>query len=176
METRTLGDYSLIKQIGQGSLGTVYLAEHRYMKRHYVLKVLPEELATDRAFIQRFEEDVAILSSLDHPHIVKLHNISFVSGNYFLVTDCIVDRMGETTNFGQYLAALQKKPDEEEVHRLLSQIADALDYAHSKKSGNKEIVHRGLKLNNILVGKGKTGPDILISDFGLLELSVLQLS
>ena len=43
MEQRTLGDYKIIKPIGQGTLGTVYLAEHRFMKRQYVLKVLPEE-------------------------------------------------------------------------------------------------------------------------------------
>ena len=89
-EVRTLGDYILIKQIGQGSMGMVYLAEHRFMKKQYVLKILPEELASDRAFIQRFEEEVNLLASLDHPHIVKVHNISSAQGQYFLVTDCIV--------------------------------------------------------------------------------------
>lgn len=170
MESRILGDYKLIKQIGQGSLGTVYLAEHRFMKKQYVLKVLPEELASDRTFIQRFEEDVGILVALEHPNIVKIHNISFAQGQYFLVMDCIVDELGETTNLGQYMLARSKRLEEIELLRLLTQIADALDYAHSKKGGGKGIVHRSFKLNNILVGKGKSGIDLYLSDFGLSRI------
>lgn len=170
MENRFLGDYSIIKQIGQGSLGTVFLAEHRFMKYQCVLKVLPEELATDRNFIQRFEEEVSLLSAMEHPHLVKIHNVSYVQGQYFLVTDCIVDEMGETTNLAQYLLSLGKKFEEEELFRLLHQLADALDYAHTKKIGNREMVHRGLKLNNILMGKGKTNRDVYLSDFGLSKV------
>ena len=170
MEIRRLGDYNLIKQIGQGSLGTVYLAEHRFMKKQYVLKVLPQELAVDRGFIQRFEDDVSILATLEHPHIVKIHNVSFSEGQYFLVTDCTVDDLGETTNLAQYMMARGKRLEESELLRLLRQIAEALDYAHSKKVNNKEIVHRGIKLNNILVSKGETGIDLKLADFGLSRI------
>lgn len=170
MESRILGDYTVIKQIGQGSLGTVFLAEHRFMKKQYILKVLPEELSSDRTFIQKFEEDVSILAALDHPHIVKIHNISFSQGQYFLVTDCVVDELGETTNLAQYVIARGKRLPEEEIYRLLMQIADALDYAHSKKVGNKGIVHRGIKLTNILTGKGEGGTHLYLSDFGLSRI------
>jgi formylglycine-generating enzyme required for sulfatase activity len=170
MESRILGDYTLIKQIGQGSLGTVYLAEHRFMKKQYVLKVLPQELSTDRGFIQRFEDGVGLLASLDHTNIVKIHNISFAQGQHFLVIDCIVDEMGETTNLAQYMLSRGKRFEEEELFRLLRQVADALDYAHNKKSGGKGILHRGIKLNNILVGKGKGGIDLYLSDFGLSRI------
>ncbi|MBN9378829.1 MAG: serine/threonine protein kinase [Chlamydiales bacterium 38-26] len=165
-EAKILGDYTVVKQIGQGSLGNVYLAEHRFMKKHYILKVLPEELSADRSFIQRFEEDISNLSTLDHPHIVKIHNVSYSHGQYFLVTDCVVDEMGETTNLMQYVLARGKRLEEEELLRLLKQIAQALDYAHDKK-----LVHRGLKLNNILVSK-KTGSsiDLNLSDFGLSRI------
>lgn len=173
MEPRVLGDYTLIKQIGHGSLGTVYLAEHRFMKKQYIIKILPEELATDRSFIQRFEEDVAMLSTLDHPVIVKTHNVSFDQGQYFLVTDCIVDELGESTNLGQYMIARNKKmPDEKALYNMIMQLADALDYAHSKKHAGKGIVHRGIKLNNILVAKG-TGSapvDLYLSDYGLSRI------
>lgn len=170
MEQRILGDYHVIKTIGQGTLGVVYLAEHRFMKRQYVLKVLPEELATDRGFIQKFEEDVGILSSLDHPNIVKIHNISFAQGQYFLVTDCIVDAIGETTNLAQFVMSRSKPLDEDEIYNILRQVADPLDYAHYKKIGNRSLVHRGLKLNNILVGKGRNGIEIYLSDFGLSRI------
>ena len=167
MENRTLGDYNVIKQIGQGSLGTVFLAEHRFMKRQYILKVLPEELASDRNFIQRFEEEVSILSALDHPNLVKIHSVSFSQGQYFLVTDCIVDDMGETTNLAQYILSKGHRPEENEIYSLLHKIAEALDYAHSKKIGGKGMVHRGLKPNNILMGQNK---EVLVGDFGLSRI------
>lgn len=175
IETRTqdakiLGDYSLIKQIGNGSLGIVYLAEHLFMKRQYILKILPEELAMDRSFIQRFEEEVGALAALEHPNIVKIHNVSFSQGQYFLVTDCIVDSLGETTNLAQHIMGRSQRFGEEELYDILLQIADALDYAHAKKIGNKGAVHRGIKLNNILVGQDKNRVDVYLSDFGLSKI------
>lgn len=171
IESRTLGDYTLIKQVGQGSMGAVYLAEHRFMKKQYILKVLPEELATDRGFIQRFEENVGILATLDHPHIVKIHTVSFAQGQYFLVTDCVVDEFGETTNLAQYMLSRGKRFDDETLFRLLRQLAEALDYAHTKKvNGKGSITHRNLKLNNVLVAKGRGCIDLMISDFGLTRI------
>ena len=170
IDTRILGDYILIKQVGQGSMGSVFLAEHRFMKKQYILKVLPEELSSDRAFIQRFEEDVALLTSLEHPHIAKIHTVSFAQGQYFLVADCVVDEFGETTNLGQYLLSRGKSFDEETLFRLLRQLAEALDYAHSKKVLGKGIVHRNIKLNNILIAKGRGGIDLKIADFGLTRI------
>jgi formylglycine-generating enzyme required for sulfatase activity len=169
-DTRLLGDYNIIKQIGQGPLGSVYLAEHRFMKNPYVLKMLPEELSNDRTFIQRFEEEIAILVAISHPNIVKIHNISFAQGQYFLVTDCIVDELGETTNLAQYMLGRDQRLEEGELFRLLYQIANALDYAHEKSGGTKGIAHRGIKLNNILVGNSKNGIDFYLSDFGLSRI------
>ncbi len=169
-ESRTLGDYTIIKQVGQGSLGTVYLAEHRFMKKQCILKVLPEELSTDRGFVQRFEENVGILTTLDHPHIVKIHTVSFAQGQYFLVTDCVVDEYGETTNLAQFMLSRGKRFDDETLFRLMRQVAEALDYAHAKKVNGKGISHRNLKLNNLLVSKGRGCIDLMIADFGLTRI------
>lgn len=168
--TKILGDYNIIKQIGQGSLGTVFLAEHRFMKKHYALKVLPEELSADRSFIQRFDEEVAKLATLEHPNIVKVHNISYADGLYFLVTDCVVDEMGETTNLAQYVINKGKRLSEAELFGLLEQVASALDYAHNKKVAGLGISHCGVKLNNILVSKGPSGVKLFLSDFGLTRI------
>ena len=170
-DARVFGDYTVVKQIGQGALGTVYLAEHRFMKRQYIIKVLPEELSSDRNFIQRLEEDVAALAALDHPNIVKIHNVSFANGQYFIVTDCIVDELGETTNLAQYMQGRGKRLEEEQLLRALKQLAEALSYAHSKKLAGKGMAHRGIKLNNILLGKSKSGAiDLYLSDFGLSRI------
>lgn len=167
---RILGDYTIIKQIGQGSLGAVYLAEHRFMKRQYALKLLPDELASDRGFIQRFEEEVGALATLDHPNIVKIHNISSSQGQYFLVTDCIVDELGESTNLNEYLSLREKILSEEELLEILTQVAEALDYAHDSQRVGGAVVHRGLKLNNLLVGSGQGKIKVTLSDFGLSKI------
>lgn len=168
--SKILGDYNIVKQIGQGPLGTVFLAEHRFMKKHFAIKVLPEELASDRSFIQRFEEEVSKLSKLDHPHLVKIHNISYANGVYFLVTDCIVDEMGETTNLAQYIMSHGRRLNETELLHILKQIADALDYLHQVKSGEHCIIHGSLKFNNILVSKKNSELHVYLCDVGLTPI------
>lgn len=170
MEKKILGDYNLIKQIGSGPLGTVYLAEHRFIKKQFAIKILPEELSSDRNFIKRFEKEVKGLASLDHPNIVKVHNISGADGSYFFVTDCIVDALGETTNLSQYMSYKRGLLPEEETRSILSQIAAALDYAHQRVSEGTAFVHRGIKFNNVLIGKGPKGIEAYLSDFGLTKV------
>lgn len=166
-----LGDYAVLKQIGQGALGDVLLVQHRFLKRTFALKMLPEDLAADKHFLQRFEREVSALSTLDHPNIVKMHNVSEADGRYFLVTDCIVDERGNSLNLGQYLSQKGGKLSEEEIIKIIHQIASALDYAHEKLYGDQPFSHRGLKLNNILVGKKKEGMSVYLSDFGLSRVA-----
>ncbi len=165
--SQLLGDYAVVKQIGQGPLGKVLLAEHRFLKTPFALKVLPEELATDRGFVARFEKEVADIATLEHPHIVKIHHVSFADGHYFLVTDCVVDAFGETTNLMEYLNARQDPLSEEEIANIVYQIAFALDYAHQKKAGSEPLAHFGIKLNNVLIGIDKEKLHVRLSDFGL---------
>ncbi len=170
MEKKSFGDYTILKQIGMGCLGQVFLAEHRFIKKQFAIKVLPVELSSDKAFIARFEKEIANLANLEHPNIVRVHNVSFAEGYYFLVMDCIVDSYGETTNLEQYLATHQCKMQESEYVSILSQVAAALDFAHQKKSGDQFFIHRGLKLNNILIGKKESGFHVYLSDFGLSKI------
>ena len=166
----TLSDYTIVKKIGQGSLGGAYLAEHRFMKRQMLIKLLPEELGQDRQFIQRFEEEVAVLSGLDHPNIVKIHNVSSDKGRYFLVTDCVVDAQGETQNLAQYMVARGHRLEENTLFSLLKEIASALDYAHHTANPSQPILHRGLKLNNILLTHADGKLSCKLSDFGLSKI------
>ena len=98
----TLGDYVIQKQLGHGAFGDVYLAEHRFIKRPFALKVLPREISSDLGFMRRFEAKVAEIAALDHPHIAKIHNVSSQEGFYFVVMDPIVDTFGETMNLDRY--------------------------------------------------------------------------
>ncbi|MBS0626230.1 MAG: SUMF1/EgtB/PvdO family nonheme iron enzyme [Verrucomicrobia bacterium] len=160
-----LGDYIIQKQLGHGAFGDVYLAEHRFIKRLFALKILPQEICTDLGFVRRFEAKVSEIAALDHPNIAKIHNVSSHDGQYFIVMDPIVDSYGETMNLDRYLSLKGKSLSEEDSEDLLRQVAGALDYAHERG-----VVHGSLKLTNILVVGTETGVRLLLSDFGLNRL------
>ncbi len=161
----SVGDYTLLKELGRGAFGPVYLAEHRFIKRQFALKMLPEEVCSDPAFVRRFEAQIAEISALDHPHIVKIHNVSSSEGRYFIITDPIVDSFGEAMHLERYLDLKGRSLGEEDWTDLLTQVASALDYAH--EAG---VTHGALKLSNILVLADTKGVKLVLSDFGLTRL------
>lgn len=170
MKRSSIGDYEILEEIGSGPLGSVVLAEHRFLKRVFALKILPEELAADPSFIKRFEKGVSILSSLEHPHLVKIHNVSFSDGRYYLITDLVLGSEGQSENLAQYLARLKRALTEEEIVNILMQLADALDYAHERKEEGESFTHLGIKLNNILIRSEKGQIRAQLSDFGLSKV------
>src|SRR3989338_8441812 len=141
-----IGDYTIQKHLGSGAFGEIYLAQHRFIKKMFAVKVLPEDVGNDPTFIRRFEEQVANIASLDHPNIVKIHNVSSEEGRYFIVMDPVIDSFEETMNLDRFLELKGSSLFEEQKKKLIRQIASALDYAHEK-----EIVHGSLKLTNVLV-------------------------
>ncbi len=169
IQTQILGDYDVLKEIGQGMMGKVFLAKHRFLKKHHVLKVLPEELSEHENFIERFEKEVGLLGTLDHPNIVKLHNVSSDGKRFFLVSDCLLNTKGETMNLAHYLEK-KKSPPEEEIYQIAQQVAAALDYAHQKNIHDEPLAHRGLKLNNILLRETEGALEVMVSDFGLSRI------
>jgi formylglycine-generating enzyme required for sulfatase activity len=168
MEREYLGDFKVIRKIGAGPLGALYLGEHKFIKRRFVIKVLPPEISADFVFIERFEREIGKVATLEHMNLVKVHNVSSVDGIYFIVSDFIADVHGESRNLSQYLGGLEKRLSETEVMQILKQIAYALDYIHGKKFDGQTMVHSSLKLNNILIGKTEEGiPHVYLSDIGL---------
>ena len=65
-----IGDYAIQRELGEGPFGSIYLAEHRFLKRPFLLKALPEALCRDPEFLRRFEEQVGRIVCLDHPAIL----------------------------------------------------------------------------------------------------------
>lgn len=165
-----LGDYAILKELGEGSLGNVFLAEHRFLKRTFALKVLPKDLTSDENFMERFAREVTTLSTLEHPNIVKMHTVSEHDGSYFLVTDSILTAEGESLNLADYLAQKGGKLSEEEIVKIIHQIASALDYAHEKVCGPDPFAHQGLKLSNILIAHQEGELRAYLSDFGLSRI------
>ena len=170
MTQRQIGDYLLVQELGRGSLGETFLAEHRFLKRLFILKILPQELSTDAEFIKRFEKEVLTLSKLEHPHIAKIHNASSSDGIYFLASDPVLDTANHSTNLGQYFIKKHYKLPEEDVLRIARQIASALDFAHDSILGSEPVAHGSIKLNNIVVKETKEGIQANLTDFGLSRI------
>jgi formylglycine-generating enzyme required for sulfatase activity len=162
-----IGDYVLVQELGRGSMGETFLAEHRFLKRFFILKVLPKELSSDGEFIKRFEKEILSLSKLEHPHIAKIHNASSAEGVYFLVSEPILNEENHSINLFQYFAKKRYLLPEEEVLKVARQIASALDFSHEAVLGNEPIAHGSIKLNNIIVKESKEGIQVYLTDFGL---------
>jgi serine/threonine protein kinase len=152
---RTLGDYQVLETISSGTSGTVYRARDLRVGRLVALKVLPAALAADPDSLRRFHREASCLSALSHPNVITLFEIEQVEGTLFLVMEHID---------GPTLASLLP-PGGFPMKQALNyarQIAAGLAAAHEKG-----IVHRDLKLSNLLVTEDGT---IKIADFGLAKL------
>ncbi len=174
-EGKLLGDWKLIKEIGYGALGHSIVAEHRFTKQKVVLKVLPEDLASDRSFVTRFEEEALVLAGLEHPHIAKTYTVSFIGGLYLLVIECVVDSKKETTTLQKLVKETKLTP--RQILQIGEQIAQALDYAHTMKTigGAHSFSHGNIKPSNILIASSDDQADsskikVKLSDFGLSRI------
>src|SRR5437762_1897714 len=140
-----LGPYEIVSALGAGGMGEVYKARDTRLDRIVALKVLPETLAADPEFRERFDREARVISQLAHPHICTLFDVGRSENVDYLVLEYLE---GET--LAARLARGPLKPDE--ALRIATEIADALDAAH--RIG---IIHRDLKPGNVMLAKGGAG-------------------
>src|SRR6185503_8636051 len=84
-----LGPYEIVGLLGAGGMGEVYRARDTRLDRHVAIKILPEALANDPAWRQRFEREARAISALNHPHICTLHDVGHAEGIDFLVMELV---------------------------------------------------------------------------------------
>src|SRR5262249_11668089 len=83
-KTAVLGDYRLLKKLGQGGMGTVYRAHQISLDREVAIKVLSKELASKPAFVKRFLREARVMAKLDHPNILRCYEVKEAMGFHFL--------------------------------------------------------------------------------------------
>ena len=148
------GRYRIVRQLGQGGMGSVWLAEDTQLDgKQFAIKMLPSILLSNKRAYRQLKGEAIVSMRLTHPNIVTLRAFEENNGNPFLVMDYID---GQTLD--DYLAE-NGKLSEDEVIRVLRPIAAALDYAHGEG-----VVHRDVKPANVIIRKDGH-PFIL--DFGV---------
>jgi serine/threonine-protein kinase len=160
MVGETIGSYRILKQLGEGAMGQVFLAEHRHLKRRAALKLLARELLDRSDLLERFFLEARATSAIAHPGIVQIFDCEIdASGRPYIVMELLE---GET--LAARLARQGALPALV-VARLARSLADALDAAHAKG-----IVHRDLKPENMFV-QHEPPDSIKLVDFGIAKLA-----
>ncbi|MFO0808026.1 MAG: serine/threonine-protein kinase [Gemmataceae bacterium] len=152
-----LGDkYKILDHLGDGGMGQVYLAEHLLMKRRVALKVPPSKKLKDPGMVQRFIREARALASLDHPNIVRAHDIEKIGDVYMLAMEYV-----DGPNLRDYVTEHGPRPIGQACH-YIAQAAQGLQHAH--EAG---WVHRDIKPANLLVD---TSGVVKVLDLGLAFL------
>jgi len=162
MTISTLGEYKIIKELGRGGMGVVYLAEHQRLLKKYALKVLPQAFSEDPQLVERFHNEARVMAELNHPHIVKVVNMSYEETTYYLVMEYVESETGAPKNLHQLMREHGGKIPENIVEHIALDILSALETAHERG-----IIHRDIKPANILLDRDGTAK---VADFGLVKI------
>lgn len=137
---RSFGDYDLLRVLGRGGMGVVYLAQQKSLSRLVALKMLTDESRSSAVEQSRFQMEAEAVARLQHPHIVTLHEVGLVGKRAYLCMEYL-----EGITLAEWLRHYGPAPPHAAA-RLLATVARAVQHAH-----DQNVLHRDLKPSNILL-------------------------
>src|SRR5215469_14886839 len=150
------GRYTLVKVLGRGGMGIVWLARDEELERNVALKFLPDLMIQDHALLDQLKHETKRALELTHPHIVRIHD--FVHDER---SGCISMEYVDGETLSNLRAEKEQKVFEpHEIAGWITQLCEALDYAHNRA----RVIHRDLKPSNLMVNQRG---DLKITDFGI---------
>jgi serine/threonine protein kinase len=155
LQQATLGDYEIIRVLGQGGMATVYLAQDLTLDRKVAIKVISPDVARGAEMIARFRREAKTAAALTHPHIIPIYAVKETADLIFFVMKYVRGR-----SLDAILREVGPLPFPM-VRTILSDIGGALDFAH-----RQGVVHRDVKPGNILVEEEGFA---VITDFGIAK-------
>lgn len=155
-----LGSYRLLRPLGKGGMGVVYLGEHHVMKRMMALKILPPEATEDPRRIERFKSEARACAQLDHPNIIRAYDFAEAGKKLYIVIEYVdgIDLQRAVQRDGVMSVA--------DAVDVLRQATAGLAHAHERG-----IVHRDIKPSNLML---RTDGMLKVSDLGLARIGWSQ--
>lgn len=150
-------NYQVEKLIGTGGMGSVYLGHHSQLNRKVAIKALNPQLAQNNEIRQRFKNEAATLSHLQHPNIVTLHDYIEDDDSSYLVMEYV-----EGMPLDDYIDQKTGPIPEDKAIKIFTKILGAVNYAHQKN-----VIHRDIKPSNIIITPKE---NIKILDFGIAKI------
>jgi len=153
---QTFAGYKILRRLGSGGMGDVYLAQHPRLPRQDALKVLAASVSADAEYRARFGREADLASTLWHPNIVGVHDRGEDDGQLWISMDYVEGQDAARLLARQSSSGLRPY----QVTKIVSAVADALDYAHERG-----LLHRDVKPANIMITADEQR--ILLADFGI---------
>ncbi len=151
-------NYRLLNKIGEGGMGSVYVAQHTQIERKAAIKALHPNLVNNPQIRERFKNEAATMARLKHPNIVSLYDYLESPQGLFLIIEFV-----EGLPLDHYIQKISGPISEEQAILLFGKILDGFAYAHGQG-----VIHRDIKPSNLMISPD--GRDVKILDFGIAKI------
>jgi len=155
---RRIGDFHLLRRLGRGGMGDVYLAEQESLKRQVAFKILRPSMAGDTNYVQRFTQEARAAAKLVHANIVQIYEVGCKEGIHYISQEYVPG-----SNLRQLMARQKRPLDAPLAMVIMRQVAAAL-----QKAAEAGIVHRDIKPENIML---TPNGEVKVADFGLARIT-----